>query len=186
MSFLETLFCDCLYHSEISNIKIKNKLLKIILDIEKNKKSDEKTNIGGFQKELECRELFLSLISDEIKKYKSLLNFNRELKLDNFWCNINYKNNYNLSHIHPKTYFSGVYYLKVPKNSGQIVFNNSNIFIRMHTELETACNNPNFNVCREVNPKEDLLLMFPSYLVHEVEKNNSDDKRISISFNLIL
>ena len=186
MSFLETLFCDCLYHSEVSNIKIKNKLLKIILDIEKNKKSDEKTNIGGFQKELECRELFLSLISDEIKKYKSLLNFNRELKLDNFWCNINYKNNYNLSHIHPKTYFSGVYYLKVPKNSGQIVFNNSNIFLRMHPELETACNNPNFNVCREVNPKEDLLLMFPSYLVHEVEKNNSDDKRISISFNLIL
>mgnify|MGYP003624992853 FL=1 len=71
MSFLETLFCDCLYHSEVSNIKIKKELLTIILNIEKNKNSDNKTNIGGFQKELECRELFLNLISDEIKKYKS-------------------------------------------------------------------------------------------------------------------
>ena len=29
----------------------------------------------------------------------------------------------NRPHIHPNSHFSGVYYIKAPKNSGQIVFN---------------------------------------------------------------
>ena len=36
MSFLEIMFCDSIYHSTISNEKIKKQLLKVVYDLEKN------------------------------------------------------------------------------------------------------------------------------------------------------
>ena len=38
--------------------------------------------------------------------------------LGNMWANINYPGSYNKQHMHPNSQWSGVYYVKVPKNSG--------------------------------------------------------------------
>ena len=40
--------------------------------------------------------------------------------LGNMWANINYPGSYNKQHIHPNSQWSGVYYVKVPKNSGSL------------------------------------------------------------------
>ena len=186
MSFLEIMFCDSIYHSTISNEKIKKQLLKIVYDLEKNVESNKKTNEGGYQKDLNCRDLFSDLISEEIHKYERLLNLNKKLKLDNLWCNINHKNSYNLSHVHPGVHFSGVYYLETPKNCGKLIFTNPNTFVRMHSELEEASEHPNFKPHFCIEPVENLLLIFPSYLLHEVDMNSSNKKRTSISFNLCI
>jgi len=37
---------------------------------------------------------------------------------------------------------------------------------------------------KRVTPKEGKLVMFPAYVLHEVEKNMSDNKRISITTNI--
>ena len=95
MSFLETMFCSSIYHSTLSDEKIKKQLLKIVCNLEKNVESNKQTNEGGYQKDLNCRDLFLDLISEELYKYEKLLNLNKKLQLDNLWCNINYKNSYN-------------------------------------------------------------------------------------------
>ena len=186
MSFLEIMFCDSIYHSTLSNEKIKKQLVKIVYDLEENVESNKKTNQGGYQKDLNCKDLFLNLISKEINKYEKLLNFNKKLKLDNLWCNINYKNSYNVSHVHPEVHFSGVYYLETPKNCGKLIFTNPNTFVRMHPEMKQASEHPNFKSHFYIQPVENLLLIFPSYLLHEVEMNNSNEKRISISFNLCI
>ena len=39
------------------------------------------------------------------------------------WANINPPGGYNRPHIHPNSHFSGVYYIKATKDSGDIVFN---------------------------------------------------------------
>ena len=39
------------------------------------------------------------------------------------WANINPPGGYNAPHIHPNSLFSGVYYIKAPKNSGNLVCN---------------------------------------------------------------
>ena len=41
------------------------------------------------------------------------------------WANINNKEDYNISHTHPYSHYSGVYYVKVPKNSGNLYFGES-------------------------------------------------------------
>jgi len=187
MSFLEIMFCDSIYHSTISNEKIEKQLLKIVYDLEKNVESKKNyTNEGGYQRDLNCRDLFSDLISEEINKYERLLNLNKKLKIDNLWCNINYKNSYNLSHVHPHVYFSGIYYLETSKNCGKLIFTNPNTFVRMHTEMKEASEHPNFKSHFYIEPVKNLLLIFPSYLLHEVEMNTSNEKRTSIAFNLCI
>ena len=50
-------------------------------------------------------------------------NLAREPIIGNMWANINPPGGYNRPHIHPNSHFSGVYYIKATKDSGEIVFN---------------------------------------------------------------
>ena len=56
----------------------------------------------------------------------------------------------------------------------------------MHPEMERASDHLDFKTHFYIEPVQNLLLIFPSYLLHEVDINNSNDKRISISFNLCI
>jgi uncharacterized protein (TIGR02466 family) len=103
--------------------------------------------------------------------------------LKNYWYNINERGSYNIEHAHPQCWFSVVLYLKVPENSGDIVFSRPDtlrhsIFIDTLTEHNQSA----FSII----PKENSLIIFPSYLRHSVEQNLSNDidaDRVSIAFN---
>jgi uncharacterized protein (TIGR02466 family) len=103
--------------------------------------------------------------------------------LQNYWYNINGRGSYNIEHAHPQCWFSVVLYLKVPENSGDLVFSRPDtlrhsIFINTLTEH----NQSGFSII----PKENSLVIFPSYLRHSVEQNLSNDidaDRVSIAFN---
>ena len=85
----------------------------------------KKSNVGGFQ----TNNLKNSVIENYIIKNSfSLLNDKyttlnpTEVAIKNFWINVNYKNSWNLPHQHPNSNFSGVFYLEVPKDSGNLIF----------------------------------------------------------------
>ena len=106
-----------------------------------------------------------------------------ELTDINLWFNISKKGDYNNSHNHPRCDLSGVYYVKVPEGDcGNIDFRdprqslsygNSFIVERYH----------HGNMASRI-PKVGNMYIFPSSLDHSVGRNNIDDDRISISFNL--
>lgn len=100
------------------------------------------------------------------------------------WVNINNRGNYNSRHTHSNgiNFLSGVYYVTVPKNSGNIVFFDPKSMIFSSAPDGEYYRRSASEVCE---PKENMLLLFPSWLEHEVEQNNTDEDRISISFNLI-
>jgi uncharacterized protein (TIGR02466 family) len=118
----------------------------------------------------------------------------KELSNYSYWYNVNRRYNYNSAHMHPDSYLSGVYYVKVPADSGRIVFD------RPQTEADRMAfqtqwflhnsitvDNPRINTEHWFVPEEGMLLMFPGHLTHGVEQNLStdeDDRRISLSFNL--
>ena len=112
---------------------------------------------------------------------------NGKLKICNYWININGKGAYNVGHVHPGSHLSGVYYVKCPKDSGVIVFENPYNFIAFN-ELDSY--NEEFRQRNAqygtmyIEPKDGLLLIFPAHLRHAVPENNSDEERISIAFNL--
>ena len=101
--------------------------------------------------------------------------------------NINGPGNFNLKHNHPRSNLSGVLWIKVPKDSGSIVFHSPDVFNRyqeMDHYTEEFCYINNCYRRYEFTPDEGKILIFPSSLEHEVLKNESNEDRISYSFNI--
>ena len=103
------------------------------------------------------------------------------LSLKEIWVNINYPGSYNLSHTHPLSSISGVFYIKVPENSGGIVFQN---LFETNAAIPAFSKNKKLTITEKIKPEEGKMVLFNSYLPHYVEQNHSDDDRISMSFNV--
>jgi len=100
------------------------------------------------------------------------------------WVNYNPKGSWNDRHAHDPhngNFLSGVFYVKVPENSGNISFIDPRPHISTSPEM-VYYNDGHHEI--EFVPEPNLLMMFPSWLEHSVCMSNSDDMRISISFNL--
>ena len=110
----------------------------------------------------------------------------REPVLGNMWANINPPGGYNAPHMHPNSLFSGVYYVKATENSGDLVCNEPRAGAQLNMPTRKKGKPPK-HLWREVHlePKEGRIIMFPFYLWHSVEPNQSNDIRISVSFNFI-
>lgn len=107
------------------------------------------------------------------------------LKLGNFWININGKHDYNLLHDHQKSILSGVYYVDVPvDNMGDLVLvrgDNADYFLNGHIEESTMTN---ASICTK-KAITSTFYLFPSWIKHYVERNESNKERISIAFNFV-
>ena len=105
------------------------------------------------------------------------------------WKNINGPGDFNVKHNHPRSDLSGVLWIKTPKNCGNLVFTSPQLFNKFQ-ELDSYTEdfkyNSNSYMTYYFHPKEGRLLIFPSSLEHEVEKNKSSEDRISYSFNIRL
>lgn len=115
---------------------------------------------------------------------------NYEPVCDSMWANISPRYAFNRHHTHPNTLWSGVYYVQAPENSGRIYFSDprpqSNVMLPHYVEGEQRKR----EVWSEVyfEPIVGRLILFPAWLVHEVQPNLSTAKgrqgeRISVSFN---
>jgi uncharacterized protein (TIGR02466 family) len=163
---------------------------------------NQRSNIGGYQSHgihlpnydnLITKDLFENHIIPAAKKIKIAWQIPNEMNCASYWYNINPKYCSNREHSHHESFLSGVYYVKVPKNSGNLMFLRSQLEVdRMHFISETLFANntdvstPQLFTEYRMVPQEGLLLLFPGHLSHYVEQNNTeeiDDRRISISFN---
>jgi len=151
----------------------------------------KKTNVNGWHSETNMHELpqFKPLVDELFKMQHQVFKeewLDKEPRLGNMWANINYKGGYNRPHIHPNSLFSGVYYVKSQPNSGKLICNDPRPGIQTNMPTRVKGQPPK-HLWREIHlePKEGRILMFPSWLWHCVEPNESNDIRISVSFNFI-
>ena len=193
----ELLFPTPVYIKTIKDSKKLNKYLyPLIKAWSKRDKSETKTNAGGgwhsptsMNLHTEYESLTKELFTMQHEIYKDY-GMKPKPGLGNMWANINYPGSYNKQHIHPNSQWSGVYYVKVPKDSGNLY-------------VEDPRPGPNILLPRRLNglPRalwrvviyeaiEGQLTMFPAWLSHGVEINESKEKgekgwRVSVSFNFI-
>ena len=78
---------------------------------------------------------------------------------------------------------SAAYYVKTPKNCGKFLVENPNN-IKKHISPEIVNKNDHNMLLAGIEINEGDLLIFPGYLPHKVAKNQSDEDRIVISFNV--
>ena len=92
-----------------------------------------------------------------------------DLILLDCWSHIHEKNMSTNQHSHYPADVSAVYYVKVPEGSGQLIFHPSA--------------NPYHPGRNAFKPEEKTFILFPSFVDHSVTRNQSDETRISLSFN---
>lgn len=111
--------------------------------------------------------------------------------IDSMWANINPRHGYNRSHSHPDTLWSGVYYVQTPEHCGRISFSDPRAQARVITPVLSRAARDSVTSWSEVyfEAIAGRLILFPGWLVHEVEPNLSDlpgdsGNRVSVSFNI--
>lgn len=97
-------------------------------------------------------------------------------KLDSLWVNLLRGGGHHGAHIHPHSIISGTLYVEVSKGSGAIRFEDPRLPLMM-----AAPTRPETFV--KVDPRPGLLLMWESWLRHEVLPGSGRGQRLSISFN---
>jgi uncharacterized protein (TIGR02466 family) len=100
----------------------------------------------------------------------------RQPKLDSLWANLLKSGGHHSGHIHPHSILSGTLYVEVPPGSGAIRFEDPRLPLMM-----AAPSRPDTFVT--VEPRAGLLLMWESWLRHEVLPGTGRGERLSISFN---
>ena len=150
---------------------------------DENKKGRVKSNrAGGWQSELlNLKDKEIMPLSNEIINVVNKIGFKEQFKIFAMWGNINSPGSYNLMHRHAHTILSGTYYVKTPKDSGQIQFRCPVEGVLLHQWWANKLNGDYY----KYNPEKGMLLIWPSFVDHWVTPNNSNDDRISISFDLI-
>ena len=168
-----------------------NQMAQNIIQWSKEDKGVQKTNVNGWHSETNMHEKleYKPLVDELFKMVNEVFNeewLDGQAKLGNMWANINPPGGYNRPHIHPNSLFSGVYYVKAPINSGQLVCTDPRPGIQTCMPNRKKGEPPKY-LWRDIHlqPKENRAVIFPSWLWHSVQPNQSNDIRISISFNFV-
>ena len=115
--------------------------------------------------------------------------FSRELawdvkpKLDSMWVNLLKPGGHHSAHIHPHSILSGTLYVEVPRGGGPIRFEDPRLPMMMAAPVRRDDAPEDLRTFATVDPKPGLLLMWESWLRHEVRAATGKGERLSISFN---
>ena len=107
----------------------------------------------------------------------------RKLTLDSLWINILEPGGTHGSHIHPHSVVSGTYYVAVPPGASAIRFEDPRLGFMMAAPPRKAKARPENRQFVYVAPSPGTVLLWESWLRHEVPANQAEEERISISFN---
>jgi uncharacterized protein (TIGR02466 family) len=105
-----------------------------------------------------------------------------KLKIHLSWMNFNPKGTSHHKHIHPNSIVSGVFYIRTNEKSGNFHVHRDDFKSRMIRDRITNYNDFNYDFYY-FTPKPYDLYLFPSNLSHSVMPNESDETRVSLSFN---
>jgi len=149
------------------------------------------SNGGGWQSNNldlatpELQELFRVVGEklNELHRYFSFAGAMRQ-SITEAWININRRGDFNYDHTHPGCFFSCVYYVKGAPNQGNIELTTP---IEAHAytienDMVEAHNSYSGHAL-SIPPNTGELLIFPSWVLHRVKQNTTDDDRISIAMN---
>ncbi|HYG25431.1 MAG TPA: TIGR02466 family protein [Caulobacteraceae bacterium] len=107
----------------------------------------------------------------------------RRLVLDSLWVNVLRPGGAHSGHIHPHSVLSGTYYVTVAPGASRIRFEDPRLAMMMAAPPRSTEAPEEERQFVYVEPTPGSLLLWESWLRHEVPANGSKADRISISFN---
>ncbi len=107
----------------------------------------------------------------------------KKLTLSSIWINLLEPGGFHSSHLHPHSVVSGTLYLAFPKGASAIKFEDPRLGQMMAAPPRKAKARATHQTFVSAEPKPGTLLLWESWLRHEVPLNAGGSERISISFN---
>ena len=180
-----------IYIADIKHPTLNQELERDIIAWSKQDKGIVRTNVQGWHSTTNMHELpqFKKLVEMLYECQRTVYqqeHYESEPFLGNMWANINPPGGMNRAHQHPNSLWSGVYYIKTPKNCGHLKIDDPRASASMCRPRQKEGKKPS-RLYRETHyePIAGRCIMFPSWLIHCVDPNQSNDIRISVSFNFL-
>lgn len=107
----------------------------------------------------------------------------RRPRLDSLWVNLLRGSGHHSAHIHPHSVISGTLYVEVPKGSGAIRFEDPRLPLMMAAPTRRTDAPVELQSFVTIQPQPALLLLWESWLRHEVLPGTGRGERLSVSFN---
>lgn len=99
---------------------------------------------------------------------------------DSMWVNVLPQGGSHTSHIHTNAVLSGTYYVNAPTGASPIVFEDPRHAMMMAAPPRKT------SIYESRIPQAGTLMMWESWLRHEVPMNRAEEERISVSFNCVI
>ena len=139
---------------------------------------------GDLHKLPEFGEL-ISLVKEVTKSVLAFLKVGYEgIEITGCWANMNATGSIHKIHSHPNNFLSGVYYVQTDEGSDAINFHDPRVQTGIIRPPVTELSTENTDQV-VVKVKNGMFLLFPSWLQHSVDANQSPQARISVSFNIM-
>ena len=201
MAKTKLLFSTPLYHASLSDSgpfdlgQLEKSCWSIAQEDEAGQKWCDENNYPGYTSyaslsDLTWRSPFFeelkNLLDLHVKIFVEELDFDlegRNLKLEDLWINILPEGGNHSAHIHPNSVISGTTYISMPSGSSAIKFEDPRHSMMMAAPSRIKDAKEYLKPFIYVNPSVGDVLLWESWLRHEVPANNSSEERISISFN---
>ncbi|MFZ4402685.1 MAG: TIGR02466 family protein [Pseudobdellovibrionaceae bacterium] len=193
-----------LFHTEIYSAKIDNPALLKALKQEcvyycdkdtEGHQWSEKNYIGGYtsygslDKMHQISGTFAQLekvLNRHVKNYAKKLQWDidaKKLRLQSLWINIMPAQVTHSWHLHPYSVISGTYYVQTPKACSAIKFEDPRWSNFMLSPMPAQQAKTFRQRHHSIQPQAGSIVLFESWLKHEVPAHTADSERISISFN---
>lgn len=130
-------------------------------------------------------DLKVSLDQEAAKfaKYLEMDLRGKKLCLTNLWANVMTKGSTHTMHLHPLSTISGTYYVQTPTGCSGLKFEDPRLSGFMASPPRKAKARPENQRFVVETPKAGQVILFESWMRHEVPTNSSTQSRISLSFN---
>ena len=205
MSAIQSLFVTRLYHGSLTEVKKKLSIselnqtcLSIADDDNAGQTWCEENGYPGYTSYASLTDLpwrfpifsdLVESLDNHVSHFCKDLEFDldkKTLKLDSLWINILPMGGVHTSHIHPNSIISGTTYVSMPTGVSSIKFEDPRLPMMMAAPKRKPKIRNELRNFIYISPEVGDVLLWESWLRHEVPMNMSEEERISISFNYSL
>lgn len=202
MSHIESLFATRLYHATLTEFgaapdsaELEAACLSIAEDDEAGQEWSENNGYPGYTSYASLADLawrfptfqdLVKVLDKHVAAFVKDLEFDlddKKIKLDSLWINILPEGGIHTSHIHPHSVISGTTYVAMPDGASAIKYEDPRSAMMMASPTRIKDARKELRNFVYVAPKVSDVLLWESWLRHEVPMNMSEEERISVSFN---
>jgi len=202
MAQISSLFVTRLYHGNLHEAaphldlaELEQSCLVIAEDDEAGQTWCEENGYPGYTSYASLTDLpwrfpifadLVKILDHHVAEFVKDLEFDldgRALVLEDLWINILPEGGTHSSHIHPHSVISGTTYVAMPEGASALKLEDPRLSRMMAAPTRAETARAELQPFIYVKPNVGDVMLWESWLRHEVPMNMAEDERISVSFN---